>query len=127
MQWIRITTDEQLETLLRPALESIGFNSCSGTGYRDKMNRLLVLVGQRDAETKRTENLIGVNFPEQPELQVAALDLIANIYAERHQGECIFMWLPRDFNPNQPAAPYKRPIRAGNDRPYKTPHHSKLR
>lgn len=93
LQWLRIANAEDLDTILRPALAQVQFNNCSGLGHRDRQNRLLTLVGQR--QDNRTAQLIGILFPDKPGLQAKAIDLISAVYAERTGGQALSVWLPR--------------------------------
>lgn len=96
MQWLRLGTPAEVETVLRPALAQISFNTCSGAGYREKkLGRLLTMVGHREGAHDRTVQVLGIVFAETPSLQSQALDLIAEVYASRHNGQSIHMWLPK--------------------------------
>lgn len=97
MQWIRIGKAEDLESVLRPALAQVQFNTCSGLGYRERqLGRLLTMVGSRERNAPRTIQVLGIIFAEKPSLQQKALDLIAEVYAERNNGQSIYTWLPKD-------------------------------
>lgn len=98
VQWLRIGKVDDLEEVLRPALAQIQFNTCSGIGYREKrLERLLTLVGDRARDAERTTQRLGIIFAEEPSLQQKALDLIAEVYAERHNGQPIYTWLPKSM------------------------------
>lgn len=95
MHWLRIGSDEEIETVLLPALNQIQFDTSSGYGHREKrLGRLLTMVGQRGGQ-ERTTQLLGIIFPDIPSLQQKALDMIAGIYASRHNGQSIHTWLPK--------------------------------
>lgn len=98
IQWLRLSNPEDLEGLLRPALEQVQFNTCSGLGYREKrLQRLLTLVGFRGPQDTQTTQVLGITFAEKPSLQQKALDLIAEVYANRHNGQSIYTWLPKSM------------------------------
>lgn len=98
MQWLRLSNPEDLEGLLRPALEQAQFNTCSGLGYREKrLGRLLTLIGHRGTGDDTTTQVLGLTFAEKPSLQQKALDLIAEVYANRHNGQSIYTWLPKSM------------------------------
>lgn len=93
MEWIRISKHADLDAVLRLALSELEFNTVSGAGHRDKQNRLITLVGFKN-RGERTLQLLGITYAEKPDLQVKAVDLIAEIFADRYFNQSIYTWLP---------------------------------
>jgi hypothetical protein len=96
MEWMRLTKTADLDKVLKPALKQLQFNTCSGPGHRErKFNRLLTLVGYRAPRAFRTEQQLGIIYPNKPALQEKAIEMIQALYAERTGGQALPIWLPK--------------------------------
>jgi len=96
-KWIRISAEEDIETVLAPALEGVEFNRCSGPGHRDKTGRLLTTVGFQDASLPLAPRVtvVGITYPNKPKLQQKVISWLEDYYARITGGHALLVWVPK--------------------------------